>query len=157
MGSREKGFEIPEGLSADYVNEPVEEALRALHAQPDYERLAHFLEVLRGGYLFVDVTGGVSKKKTRIRMVRATSGESVLPIFTSVAQIRAAQGPQSAHEVKGALMPALDALRLIHTSGCVAVELNPAGDPNQIFLRKFIELAISEGNITPETLQNLSE
>ena len=60
--------QVPEGLTADYVNSEVREAMVALQATPDYAHLTAFLNSLRDGLLVVDVTGTAKKKATHIVM-----------------------------------------------------------------------------------------
>ena len=64
--------QIPEGLTADYANTEVREAILALQADADYERLATFLSALREGFLVADVTGTQKKKSTHVRTIRST-------------------------------------------------------------------------------------
>lgn len=129
--------QIPEGLTADYSNELVHDALAALQSEPDYERLATFLTSLRDGYLVADVTGTHKKKSTNVRTIRSTKGQLVLPLFTSMDELRLAHPKGSKDQAKGAIMPALEALRLIETSPFVAVQFN-TGSASLPVLRKYI-------------------
>lgn len=135
-------------ITPDYENTAVKQALSALQATPDYPHLVAFLRSLRDGYLVVDVTG-TSTKKTRVRTIRSTTGELVLPVFTSLAELRRAAGKPDA---KGAVMPAREALALIRTDRFVAAEFDPAS-ARQVMLRKYVELAAGEDPITPEALE----
>ncbi|MGO1435182.1 MAG: SseB family protein [Canibacter sp.] len=135
-------------ITPDYENTSVREALDALQQTPDYDHLVSFLNSLREGYLVVDVTG---KKKTRIRTIRSTKGQLVLPIFTSLDELRAAAAKAGA---KGAVMPAREALALIRTDRFVAAEFNPASS-KQVMLRKYVELAAGEDEITQSTLEEM--
>lgn len=151
--------EPPTDISADYVNEPVEAALASLLEAPNYDRLAHFLTTLREGHLFVDVTGTVTaskKKGPRIRTTRSTKGQMLLPLFTSMAELRRAvqSGGRSVGEPKGALTPAPDALAMIRSDRFVAVQLNP-GPKELVVLRKYIEKVLGDEEITPELLEGL--
>lgn len=155
---------VPEGLTADYENTGAREALDALQATPDYEHLAAFLSALREGYLVADVTGQVggakgSKKQkrsgTRIRTIRSTKGQLVLPLFTSMAELRTAVPKGSNGEAaKGAVMPALGALNLIRSDRFVAAEFD-AGTAKLVVLRKYIELALSETPIDAAALEGM--
>lgn len=157
---------IPEDITPDYVNAAVEEALAELRDTPDYTRLASFLEALRTGYLVVDITGTPQKKGTRIRTTRSTRGQLVLPLFTSMAELREAvaaggrkakgRGAAAAGDAKGAVMPAKEALRLIESDRFVAAELNPAHDP-LVVLRKYIVLAAGDEAITAERLETMKQ
>lgn len=145
--------QIPEGLTADYANTSVREAIRALQEAADYAHLAAFLTALREGYLVVDVTGTAKKKSTHIRTIRSTKGQLLLPLFTSMDELRAALPKGKAEQAKGAIMPIADALRLIHTDKFVAAQFN-AGSDALIVLRKYIDLALSDAAIDESTLES---
>lgn len=145
--------EIPEGVDANYENTAAREALVAFQQTPDYEHLAAFLNALREGYLVVDVTGTSTKKKgPRVRTIRSTKGQLVLPIFTSMDELRALGNVSRGQELKGAIMPARSALSLIQADRFVAAEFDKAS-ASLVCLRKFVELALGEGEITAESLQ----
>ena len=146
--------QIPEGLTADYTNEAVRAAITALQADPDYSRLAAFLLSLREGYLVVDVTGTAKKKATHIRTIRSTSGQLVLPLFTSMQELRLAVPKGKAEGAKGAIMPVGEALRLIRSSPFVAAQFD-VGSSALVVLRKYVELAAGEEPITAEVLDAL--
>lgn len=142
--------DITVDAAPDYVNEPVQAALRELQQHPDYARLAAFLNTLSTGYLVVDVTGTTTKRKgTRVRTIRATNGKLVLPVFTSMHELRRAV---TKGEPKGAIMPAAEALALTRTDRFAAIELDPAG-AKQVLLRRFVELALADTPITAEQLE----
>jgi len=146
--------QIPEDVHADYANEAVRSALVALRATPDYEHLAAFLEALREGYLVVDVSGAPSKKKGhRIRTIRSTKGQLVLPLFTSMDELRAMVPADRRDLVKGAVMPAREALALIASDRFVAAEFDKAS-ASLVVLRKYISLAASGEPITAELLES---
>lgn len=155
--------DLPEELNADYVNTGVESALAALRESPNYTRLAEFLLALRHGHLFADVTGAVSKRKgARVRTIRSTRGQLLLPLFTSMTALRAAveSGGRKtgsggkADEPKGILMPIADALELIRKDRFVAVQFNP-GDDELVVLRKYIDLVLSGDPIDAERLESM--
>ncbi|MGW9021564.1 SseB family protein [Leucobacter chromiiresistens] len=146
---------IPEDVHADYANTPVREALTALQQTPDYAHLAAFLNALRDGYLVVDVTGAPSKKRGhRVRMIRSTTGQPVLPIFTSMAELRAIAPAGRSEQVKGAVMPARDALALIGSDRFVAAEFDKAS-ASLVVLRKYVTLAAGDDEITAELLEGM--
>lgn len=138
---------LPDGLTADYANTTARDALDALQAEPDYERLAAFLTALREGYLFADVTGTPKKKSTRFRTIRSTTGQLLLPLFTSMAELRLAVPAAQAAQAKGAGIPALEALRLIRSGRFVAVQFD-AGSAAFVVLRKYIDLVLEGEHIT---------
>lgn len=93
---------IPAEVTADYQNEAAKIALDALMATPDYERLSAFFTAISSDYLVVDVSGSKHKKKgTRVRTVRSTKGQLILPVFTSMAELRAAVPVAQRETVKG--------------------------------------------------------
>lgn len=145
--------EIPEGLTADYENVVVQDALAALTKDPNWERLAEFVRALGTGYLIVDVTGTNKKKATHVRTVRSTTGQLVLPLFTSMAEVRQAVPKRQQDAVRGAMMPALDALKLVESDRFVAAQVNP-GSSALVVKREFIERILAGDDITPESLQH---
>lgn len=146
---------IPADVHPDYANESVRDALRELQQQPDYERLAVFLNSLREGYLVADVTGTSSKKKgPRVRTIRSTKGQLVLPLFTSMAELRAVAPAERRADIKGAIMPAREAVALIRTDRFVAAEFDKAG-ASLVVLRKYLALALEEEPVTAEQLEQM--
>lgn len=147
--------QIPDEVHADYVNKGADDALRAFQQTPDYEHLAAFLTSLREGYLVVDVTGTPSKKKGhRIRTIRSTKGQLVLPLFTSMDELRAIVPADRRADLRGAVMPAFEALALIGADRFVAAEFNK-GSAALVILRKYITLAGGDEPITAESLQEM--
>ncbi|MDI6022878.1 SseB family protein [Leucobacter sp. UT-8R-CII-1-4] len=144
--------QIPEGITADYVNEEVRDALSNLQSDPDYNHLAAFLNSLREGYLVADVTGTQKKKSTHVRTIRSTKGLPVLPLFTSMEELRLAHPKDRREQAKGAIMPAFNALKLIESSPFVAVQFN-TGSASLPVVRKYIALVLSDSPITAESLQ----
>ncbi len=145
--------DIPEGVDEHYENTEAHEALLAFTETPDYEHLAVFLNSLREGFLVVDVTGTASNKKgPRVRTIRSTTGQLVLPIFTSMAELRAIAPASLEDDIKGAIVPARSALALITADRFVAAEFNKAS-ASLVLLRKFVELALGAEDITAESLQ----
>lgn len=143
--------QIPEGLTADYANEQVRATLTAFHAEPDFERLAEFLTSLREGFLIADVTGTQRKKATHVRTIRSTKGQLVLPLFTSMEELRLAHPKGRREQAKGAIMPAREALGLITSSPFVAVQFD-TGSTALPVLRKYITLVLGDEPIEAEGL-----
>lgn len=148
---------IPEGVTADYENVTAHETLAALQTTPDYEHLAAFLNSLREGCLVVDVTGARKspKKGTRVRTIRSTTGQPVLPLFTSMAALRSAVTDKQRADVKGAVMAAREALALISTDRFVAAEIDKGSPASLVVLRKYIILAAGDEPITAEVLSGM--
>ncbi|MBO1901466.1 SseB family protein [Leucobacter weissii] len=146
--------QIPEGLTAEYENVGARSALDALQAEPDYERLAAFLAALREGYLIADVTGTPRKKATRIRTIRSTTGQLLLPLFTSMAELRRAVPNGRAEQAKGAIMPASEALGLIRTGRFVAAQFD-AGSAALVVLRTYVELVLGGEPLDAATVEGL--
>lgn len=152
---------------ADYSNTQARDALTALQQTPDYEHLAAFLNAIREGFLVVDVTGTTTKKRgIRARTLRTAQGQLVLPIFTSMDELRLAvkggakansrAARRNAAEPKGAVMPAREALQLITGDRFVAAEFD-SGSAKQVLLRRYVELAADDQPITAELLEGLSK
>lgn len=139
-------------ISADYVNEEVRDAIRALQAEPDYDKLANLLNALRTGQFFADVTGTQKKKSVRARTIRSTKGEQLLVLFTSMSEVRAAYPAGRRDHVKGAMMPATEALALIRSGPFVAIQFDVASSA-LVVLRKYVELSLSEAAIDTESVQ----
>lgn len=146
--------QTPEGLTADYANIEARAALDALQANPDYERLAAFLAALRDGWLVVDVTGTPRKKSTRIRTIRSTDGRLLLPVFTSMAELRLAVPKGRADQARGAIMPAREALRLIRSDRFVAAQFD-AGSAALVVLRKYVDLALGDDPVNAAAVEAL--
>ena len=146
--------QIPEGLTADYANTDVREAILALQADADYERLATFLSALREGFLIADVTGTQKKKSTHVRTIRSTRGQLLLPLFTSMHELRLAHPAGRRDEAKGVIMPALEALRLIRSGPFVAVQFD-AGSAALVVLRKYVELVLGDGAVEASALETM--
>lgn len=147
--------QIPEGLTADYANTAVREAIEALQSRPDYEHLAGLLGAVRTGFLVADVTGTAKKKATRIRTIRSTDGRLVLPLFTSMDELRRAMPKGRADQAKGALMPALEALRLIRTQPFVAAQFD-VGSAALVVVRKYLDLALGDEPVTAADLEAMA-
>ncbi len=146
--------QIPEGLTADYANTEVREAILALQAAADYERLATFLSALREGFLIADVTGTQKKKSTHVRTIRSTKGQLLLPLFTSMHELRLAHLAGRRDEAKGVIMPALEALRLIRSGPFVAVQFD-AGSAALVVLRKYVELVLGDDAVEASMLETM--
>lgn len=147
--------QIPAEIHADYANTGAQATLSAFQETPDYPHLAALLLALREGYLVVDVSGTASKKKGhRIRTIRSTKGQLVLPLFTSMERLRATVPAERRAELKGAVMPALEALALIGADRFVAAEIDKGPD-SLVLLRKYIALAGGDEPITAESLAAL--
>lgn len=146
----------PPGVDENYANKTARTALDTLLDNPDFPQLADFLNSLQDGYLVVDVTGMPGGKKgPRIRATRSTKGQLVLPLFTSMAALRAAHGEKNAGrgEVKGAVMPSRQALSLIGSDRFVAAEFDKGGR-SLVVLRKYIVRLL--GTDEPLTVDDLT-
>ena len=135
-------------------------ALTALQETPDYETLVTVLEALREGYLVADVTGSANtqtkksqkRRGTRVRTIRSTTGQLVLPLFTSMAQLRATVTDTQQDQLRGAMMPAREALKLISTDRFTAAEFDKGAPHGLVLLRKYVSLAAGDEEITVERL-----
>lgn len=147
--------DIPDEVHADYANDGARAALESLQRTPDYEHLAAFLTSLREGYLVVDVSGAPPKKKGhRVRTIRSTKGQLVLPLFTSMDELRAVVPAERRDQLRGAVMPAREALALIGSDRFVAAEFDKAS-ASLVVLRKYVSLAAGDEPITGDGLERL--
>jgi hypothetical protein len=129
-----------------YENVPVREALAAIAAEPTLETLNALLAAAVKGGLVVDVTGS-TPQETRLRTISSTTGEPVLPLFTSMNALRAAVAQTAEGEgtrVQAVIVPAAEALGFIRTADFVAVQFDPGAEHTMVVARSHIESALSE-------------
>ena len=129
-----------------YENVPVRTALTALAAEPTLENLDALLATAVKGGLVVDVTGS-TPQDTRLRTISSTTGEAVLPLFTSMNALRAAVAQSADGEgarVQAVIVPALEALGFIRTAEFVAVQFDPGAARTMVVARSHIESALGE-------------
>ena len=127
-----------------YENVPVRKALTALAAEPTLENLDALLAAAVKGGLVVDVTGS-TPQDTRLRTISSTTGEAVLPLFTSMNALRAAVAQSAEGEgarVQAVIVPALEALGFIRTAEFVAVQFDPGAAHTMVVARSHIESAL---------------
>lgn len=129
-----------------YENVPVRKALAAIAAEPSLTNLEALLAAAVKGGLVVDVTGS-TPQDTRLRTISSTTGESVLPLFTSMKALRGAVG-QTAEgagtTVQAVIVPAVEALGFIRTAEFVAVQFDPGSEQTMIVARSHIESALGD-------------
>ncbi|MEO6827179.1 MAG: SseB family protein [Microbacteriaceae bacterium] len=141
---------------ASYQNTPVREALAVLAEQPSLAGLEALLAASVRGGLAVDLTGSTPESGTRVRTIVSTDGRPVLPLFTSIAEVKLAvamtqpddggtgkPGSRGATGIaaQAAILPAIDALALIRSDEFVAVQFDP-GSTAQVVARAHIETAL---------------
>lgn len=129
-----------------YENAPVRKALAAIVAEPTLENLDALLAAAVQGGLVVDVTGS-DPGEVRLRTISSTTGEPVLPLFTSMKALRAAVGAASGAKgsrVQAVIVPAREALGYIETADFVAVQFDPGAEHAMVVARSHIEAALSE-------------
>ncbi|RDV45825.1 SseB family protein [Leifsonia sp. ku-ls] len=129
-----------------YENVPVRKALTAIAAEPTLENLEALLAAAVKGGLVVDVTGS-TPQDTRLRTISSTTGEAVLPLFTSMNALRAAVAQTAEGEgakVQAVIVPALEALGFIRTADFVAVQFDPGATHTMVVARSHIESALGE-------------
>jgi len=124
-----------------YRNVPAREALEALIAAPSAEAVERLLNACLDGSLVVDVTGSQPGGVPHVRTVATTTGEQVLPLFTSTDEVRTAIPRQQHPRVQMLVLPGREAFALIRTADFVAVQLDP-GSLAQVVTRSFIENAL---------------
>ncbi|MFF1571576.1 SseB family protein [Leifsonia sp. NPDC058292] len=128
---------------SSYENVPVRKALAAIVAEPSIENLDALLTAAVKGGLVVDVTGS-TPENTTLRTISSTTGESVLPLFTSMKALQGAVagGAGAGTQVQAVIVPATEALGFITTADFVAVQFNPGADETMVVARSHIESAL---------------
>lgn len=129
-----------------YENVPVRKALSAIAAEPTLENLDALLAAATQGGLVVDVTGSTAGD-TRLRTISSTTGEAVLPLFTSMDVLRAAVAQTAEGEgtpVQAVIVPSLEGLGFIRTADFVAVQFDPGAEHTMVVARSHIESALGE-------------
>jgi hypothetical protein len=124
-----------------YRNTAAREALEALVAAPTAEGVDRLLDACLEGSLVVDVTGSQPGGVPHVRTVATTTGEQVLPLFTSTDEVRTAVPRQQHPRVQMLVLPGREAFALIGTADFVAVQLDP-GSIAQVVARSFVERAL---------------
>jgi len=126
-----------------YVNRAVEAALAALIAAPGEATLEALISAALTGGLTVDVTGSPSPQDLRLRTLQSTDGRPVLPLFTSMTELKATvdDAGLGGQTVNGIIVPGRQALGFITTADFVAVQFNPRR-PGGIIAREHIERAL---------------
>jgi hypothetical protein len=127
-----------------YENVPVRSALAAIVAEPSLPHLEALLAAAQKGGLVVDVTGS-TPDDTRLRTISSTTGEQVLPLFTSMKALRSAVGRAaegSGTTVQAVIVPAAEALGFIRTAEFVAVQFDPGSENTMVVARSHIESAL---------------
>jgi len=124
-----------------YSNRPLRKALETLAALPNRTTLDALLAAMRTGGLIVDITGSTDAADPQLRTILSTDGELVLPLFTSLAELRLAVPVPDRPAVKAMFLPAPEALALIETADFVAVQFD-AGSLAQIVKRDFVTASI---------------
>ncbi|MGO4301962.1 SseB family protein [Leifsonia sp. RAF41] len=128
-----------------YENALVKKALAAIAAEPSRESLDALLTAATKGGLVVDVTGS-TPQDTRLRTISSTTGEAVLPLFTSMNALRSAVAQAAEGDgarVQAVIVPALEALGFIRTADFVAVQFDPGAAHTMVVARSHIESALS--------------
>ncbi|MFF1876743.1 SseB family protein [Leifsonia sp. NPDC058230] len=130
---------------SSYENVPVRKALAAIAAEPSIPNLDALLAAAVTGGLVVDVTGS-TPESTTLRTISSTTGEAVLPLFTSMKALRDAVGSTpggAGQKLQAVIVPATEALGFIATADFVAVQFNPGAEETMIVARSHIESALS--------------
>lgn len=129
-----------------YENAPVRKALADIAAEPTLPNLEALLAAAVKGGLVVDVTGS-TPEDTRLRTISSTTGEPVLPLFTSMKALRSAVG-QTAEgagtKVQAVIVPAVEALGFVRTAEFVAVQFDPGSEQTMVVARSHIETALGD-------------
>jgi hypothetical protein len=110
-----------------YENRAAAVALDRLIESPGEATLGALLDAALRGGLTVDVTGSPSAKDLRLRTLQTTDGQQVLPLFTSMKELKATADAAGlgGTKVNGIIVPGRQALGFIETADFVAVQFNP--------------------------------
>ncbi|MFB2584949.1 SseB family protein [Herbiconiux liukaitaii] len=120
-----------------YANRPLRKALETFAALPNRTTLDALLAALRTGGIVVDISGTTEAADPQVRTLLSTSGELVLPLFTSIAELRLAVPEEARATAQAMILPAAEALALVHTADFVAVQFDP-GSLAQVIKRDFV-------------------
>ena len=131
-------------FSSTYENRALVAALDQLVAAPSEETLGALLAAALSGGITVDVTGS-GPKELHARTIQTTDGRQVLPLFSSMKELKAtvSAAGQRGVRVNGIIVPGREALGFINTADFVAVQFNPRM-PGGIVAREHIERALAE-------------
>ncbi|MDO9397951.1 MAG: SseB family protein [Herbiconiux sp.] len=121
-----------------YSNRALRKALETFRALPNRTTLDALLAAMRTGGLVVDITGTTDAADPKVRTILSTDGELVLPLFTSIAELRLAVPEELRAGTQAMIVPARDALALIGTAEFVAVQFD-VGSIGQVVKREFVE------------------
>jgi hypothetical protein len=127
----------PPAFPKSYSNRPLRKALETFRALPSRTTLDPLLAALRTGGLVLDITGTTDAADPQLRTILSTDGELVLPVFTSVAELRLAVPEEQRATAQAMILPAPEALALLDTADFVAIQLDP-GSTAQIIMREFV-------------------
>ncbi|AXH34413.1 SseB family protein [Humibacter sp. BT305] len=125
-----------------YANRPLRTALEAFAAHPDESTLEAMLDAMTRGGLVIDLTGTTDAGDPQARTILSTDGRQILPLFSSVTELRAAVPPAARKAVRATILPAPIALRLVEGGDIVAVQFD-AGSIAQIVTRPFVDRALA--------------
>jgi hypothetical protein len=120
-----------------YANRPLRKALETFAALPNRTTLDALLAAMRTGGLVVDITGTTDAADPQVRTLLSTTGELVLPLFTSVAELRLAVPEEQRAVAQAMILPAAGALELVTTADFVAVQFD-VGSIGQVVKREFV-------------------
>ncbi|SDY71118.1 SseB family protein [Herbiconiux ginsengi] len=109
-----------------YSNRPLRKALETFAALPNRTTLDALLAAMRTGGLVVDITGSTDATDPQLRTILSTAGELVLPLFTSVSELRLAVPVELRPTAQAMILPAKEALALVSTADFVAVQFDVA-------------------------------
>jgi hypothetical protein len=120
-----------------YANRPLRKALETFAALPNRTTLDALLVAMRSGGLVVDITGTTDASEPQVRTILSTTGELVLPLFTSLAELRLAVPEEQRALAQAMIVASADALALIETADFVAVQFD-VGSIGQVVKRDYV-------------------
>ncbi|GAA4162878.1 hypothetical protein GCM10022286_22470 [Gryllotalpicola daejeonensis] len=128
-----------------YENRAAALALDRLVENPSEETLTALLDAALRGGLTVDVTGSPSPQDLRLRTLQTTDGRQVLPLFTSMKELKATADAAglTGTKVNGIIVPGRQALGFIETADFVAVQFDPR-KPGGVVAREHVLRALGD-------------
>ncbi|GAA2226490.1 SseB family protein [Herbiconiux moechotypicola] len=120
-----------------YSNRALRKSLETFAALPNRTTLDALLAAMRTGGLVVDITGTTDAADPQLRTLLSTDGELVLPLFTSLAELRLAVPEEARASAQAMIVPAREALALVETAEFVAVQFD-VGSIGQVVKREFV-------------------
>ena len=124
-----------------YENVAVREALVTIASQPSHRHFDALLRAAKSGGLVLDVTGSQAND-TRLRTLESTTGELILPLFTSLKALQnavATTAEGAGTRVRAVIVSAKEALGYLRSAEFVAVQFDSGAPHSLVVARSHIE------------------